>query len=280
MVLSIGLANLAISADAPPVQTVLGDVKDSRTTGKHFAGLEVEIKLIGDGLDGAKSMRAVVKSAVDDTGRDLVDPEKTQRDFEKANQSGGQHLEATLKLKNPSRKASMIKELTGEVQLFVPKNDQEATVKVDTFQKTAGTPISSPTLKSAGIEVTFWTKEQFDAMKEKKKEEAKKESQDKLGQGLAQAFGDFFDGFMKVGFNDVALRIKDPNLRLAGVEFQDTAGKKLDDRGRSSMGGKEEQTVMYHFASRPPEATQLMIYVLTPKATIKAPFALANIVLP
>jgi len=143
---------IVASADAQ-VQTQLGDVKDSRTTGQFFGGLEVKIKLLGDSVADAESIRTVINTAVDDTGRDLVDHEKEQNKFVTRDGQSRQIWELNLNLKNPMRKATTIKELTGEADLFVPKNDPDSIVKVDDFQKQGGQPIASPALSAAGIAV-------------------------------------------------------------------------------------------------------------------------------
>src|SRR6202008_13065 len=60
------------------VGVLAGEIKDSRTTGSFFAGMEVELKLVGDVLVDAKGMRLNVDTAVDDTGRNLIG-EKTEK---------------------------------------------------------------------------------------------------------------------------------------------------------------------------------------------------------
>jgi|GEM_PF-2892520 len=71
------ISTIAIVTSAgAQVQTQLGDVKDSRTTGQFFGGLTVNIKLLGDSVADAESIRTVINTAVDDTGRDLIDHEK------------------------------------------------------------------------------------------------------------------------------------------------------------------------------------------------------------
>jgi hypothetical protein len=266
-----------MSAEAQ-VQTQLGDVKDSRTTGQFFAGLEVEIKLLGDPLADALFMKTAVKTAVDDTGRDLVDYEKEKNEFEKLNTSGGQNTKVTLKLKNPARKAGAIKELSGEVELFVPKNDPDSVMKLEGFQKLGGKPIVSPALSTAGIEITTFTKEQSDAIKAKKAEDAKKASKANLGEAISEAFGEMFG--MGGGPNDITVQMKDPNQKLVGMEFQDANGRKINSNGSSGWSNKDKQMKTYHFDSKLPETTRLVIYLSTPKSVVKVPFALTNVFLP
>src|SRR5512134_427444 len=125
----IVLATAGLAAGALPAQDLrvsTGTIEDRRTTGRFFAGLEVELKLTGDDLADAKSARILLKKAVDETGRDLLPEKKPDEDFKSVGSS-----ELKLSLKNPARGASQIKEIAGEVQLFVPTRDPAAVVTVD-----------------------------------------------------------------------------------------------------------------------------------------------------
>ena len=260
---------LGLSAEAQ-VQTQLGDVQDSRTTGQFFGGLKVQIKLFGDIVGDVKSMRANVNTAVDDTGRDLVNHEKQDVEFKCYNINGGQNY-WELNLKNPARKAGTIKEISGEFELFTPKNDPDCVVKVNDFKKAGGKPIESPVLATARIEVTTYTQAQRDAWKASKKE-------GNIGDALSEAFGSMFGG--KSGPNDITVQIKDPAKKIIQIEFQDADGKKIRENGWSGRTIEETLLRTYHFNSELPETSRLVMQVITPKSVIKAPFALKDIFLP
>ena len=269
---------IAGSANAQ-VQTQLGDVKDSRTTGQFFGGLEVKIKLLGDPVSDAESIRTVITKAVDDTGRDLIDHEKQKNEFEKKNGQRQQTWELSVDLKNPTRKATAIKELTGTADLYVPKNDPDSIVKVEEFQKTGGQPIVSPALSAAGVEVVAYTKEQADAEKAKQAEEAKKNSKANIGEAIAGAFGEIFN--MGGGPNGITVQLTDPKEIVAGVEFQDASGTKIPGNGWSSSGNrKTKQIKTYNFQTKLPDTARLVIYLATPKSIVSAPFALKDVFLP
>src|SRR4051812_6356776 len=104
------ILGLALPLRAQDVQMRLGDVKDSRTTGQFFAGLDIELKLSGDTLEDAKSMKVTLESATDDTGRNLIDSGKMREGFEAVGAFGRRNV-VTLKLKNPARKAATVKEI-------------------------------------------------------------------------------------------------------------------------------------------------------------------------
>jgi hypothetical protein len=255
-------AQIPPQAQTPQVQTQLGDITDSRTTGQFFAGLEVNIKLLGDVVADAVSLQRTVKTAMDDTGRDLIDHEKEKNKFEKLHRNSGQGAELKLKLKNPSRKAATIKELTGEAELFVPKNDPDAIVKVPDFQKSGGKKIELPSLAAAGIELTIYTKEQQAAEK-------------------AKDGGDFGSMFnMGGGPNDINVQIKDPSQKLVDIEFQDASGEKIKTNGWSAMGEPKQMSKTFIFSSKLPDNAVLVIYLSTPKSMITVPFTLTNVPLP
>ena len=278
--LSIAIFVFVIVASAEAqVQTQLGDVKDSRTTGQFFGGLEIKIKLLGDSAADAESIRTVINTAVDDTGRDLVDHEKQKNEFVKRNGQSQQSWELSVNLKNPARKATAIKELTGEADLLVPKNDPDSIVKVVDFQKLGGRPIASPALSAAGIEIVAYTKEQVDAEKAKQAEEAKKNPKANIGEAIAGAFGELFN--IGGGPNSITVQLKDPKGIVADVEFQDESGKKIQGNGWSSSGDrKTKESKTYNFQTKLPDTTRLVIYLATPKSVVTVPLTLQDVFLP
>lgn len=313
------LLALPMSLGAAEVRTQVGDVKDSRTTGKFFAGLEVELKLTGDALGDAKGIRTTIDKAVDNSGRDLLDPEKQDESFDALNSSGGGE-EVTLKLKNPARKATEIKELTGKLELHIPSADPAATVTVSNLKAVMGQPIADPGLKAAGVEVIVFNKEQFEARKkaeEQKKTEQRNnrnkqpgakdpkalteelakldpndhEAAEKLGAALgvglegigeafAEAFSGMFSGFLSVGENDLAFVTTDPKARVISMEMQTASGKKIETKGSSSSGAAQSRTRVIHYSQVIPSDARLQIYLATEKSIVSVPLQLTSIPLP
>jgi len=272
LLLPISLIALAVPLCAQDVQIRVGDVKDMRTTGQFFAGLDVELKLAGDSLGDAKSMRISIDSATDDTGRSLLDP---QHGTDNVEGHFGQKNTIPLRLKNPGRKAATIKEITGTLELFMPKNDPESTVAIDGWSSKTNAPLDAPALQKAGVKITARDKAQFDAVRAKQKEEKK----EKKGPDLGDAFGQFF-GSGNFGENDIALEIEDPEGKVMEVEFQQANGKVIDTGGRSSSTSNKVKTMVLNFRQKLPENSKLMVYLSTPKAQIKVPLALKDIPLP
>lgn len=91
---------------AADVCVMVGNVTDKRTTGQFFAECEIELRIIGDSVAESLGVRAArIRSAVDDTGRDLKkgDEEKPSSDAVGKEPKGG--VEKTVSLKNPARSA-------------------------------------------------------------------------------------------------------------------------------------------------------------------------------
>jgi hypothetical protein len=63
------------------------------------------------------------------------------------------------------------------------------------------------------------------------------------------------------------------------IEIEDAAGKKIDHRGKMTMGG-DPKTIILSFETRPPADARLKLYVLTQKSTARTPFRLAAVPLP
>lgn len=68
----ITVAAPAVPAPAGGVAVSAGDVTDRRRNDNFFGGLEIELKIGGDGAADVRGTRALVKKAEDDTGRNLL----------------------------------------------------------------------------------------------------------------------------------------------------------------------------------------------------------------
>lgn len=278
------------------VGVLAGEIKDSRTTGSFFAGMEVELKIVGDALVDAKGIRVSVDAATDDTGRDLRNKKTEKSEFAEIDMSDKTATTAKVELRNPVRQATAILELSGSIELFIPRRDVESVAELTNLSKNLGVPVSAPALKAAGIELVIWNKDQFEARKKAEEEKLKRELAakrkkegegaseedigDSLAGGLQKMFGSLFSSFGRMEENSLAFQIADPQTRLVNIEFEDELGKPIGTNGRMTMGGGKEKTSIYEFSERLPAGARVRIYVLTPKATIKVPFKLTNVPLP
>lgn len=292
----IMLLVIASAAAYAQVRVMPGEVKDTRRTDGFFNKLEVEMKVIGDVLSDAKGVRVNVTKAVDETGKDLVPEKERDKDFEEVDSSDKSTLKVQLELKNPSRQALAVQEISGTLELFVPKRDPGATVTIPQLGRVVGQAITSPALKAAGIEISIWNKEQYEgrrkleeerlkkAFEEKKKKAAESGTPDEdlgdaLASGLMKVFGGMFSAMTEMGENGLALSIKDLKKQLVGIEFRDASGKEVSHRGKTTMGG-EERTVLYEFEEKLPADTQIKFFLMTPNSVVKVPFKLTGVPLP
>ena len=256
------LANAAIAE----VKVAVGDISDKRTTGKFFAGLEIELKLSGPELAEAKGIRAVVKSATDDAGNPLPKKEDhfSEDGFQELRKAfgggfGGEkkadEFQVKLEFGNPQRSAKSIRALTGSIELLIPKQDP-ASVIAASFAKDAGKPLDNPALKAAGVEFTLRTP----------------------GAAGRKASVPGFGG--GGGENDLGYEIRDPKNKVASVEFFDVGGKKLESNGRMSSGFNDSKTVTVSFNAKPPTDAVARIYVVTDKSVVTIPLDLKDVPLP
>jgi hypothetical protein len=284
--LCIVLATALLAAGSLPAQDLrvsAGTIEDRRTTGRFFAGLEVELKLTGDDLADAKSARILLTKAVDETGRNLLPDGKPDPDFKSINSS-----ELKLSLKNPARGASAVKEIAGQVDLFVPSRDPAAIVTVDRLLSRMDRAVDSPALKAQKIAVRVVSpgahraaakkrEAEFEKEMEKHKEEMKKEAGDDKTAEALMALVKGFSGMMsEVGDNDLILEIEDEQKKLLDVSVVGAKGDTIDTRGSMSSGTLR----ILQFGEKLPADSKLKLLVQTPRAIVSTPFSLTNVPLP
>lgn len=263
--LSTATALLLAHAAFAEVKLTVGDISDKRTTGTFFAGLEIQLKLSGPELAEAKGIRTVIKGATDDAGNAL--PAKENRfdsdGFEELQKAFGggfgkektaDEFQVKIEFGNPPRTAKSIKTLSGTIDLLIPTKDP-ASVITASVAKDAGKPLENAVLKAAGVEITL------------------------RAPGAAGKKTNAF-GFGGGGENDLSYEIKDPNKKVASVEFFDAAGKKLESNGRSSFGMGGSKSVSVSFNAKPPADALAKIYVVTDKSVVAVPLELKDVPLP
>ena len=270
-------------AQAPQVRISVSEVKDTRTTGQFFAGLEVKLTALGDIYYQADRQRVTVTTAVDDTGHDLrKEKENNEAKYESVKEYGGfgpsdsGKSTITLKLKNPTRRAMTIATLEGTLEVFNPKADPRAIVAIDRLPARAtGDQIAHPSLKAGNVELAILNKAQYDAAQQQQLERAKKEAGEMAG-ALMGAFAEMFKGFGAMSENSIAIKLNDPHNRIVGFRFVDGSGKEIDRQGWMRSG----DVTVYNFGAPLPADTTLEILLGTSRALTKIPFALKDIALP
>lgn len=278
--LTVMLCLVAAPAFAEDITVSVTEVRDSRTTGQFFAGLELKVKVMGDTIADAKGLKLLVTRATDDTGRDLLKKEDDSRkDFTKPDENRTGQAEIEVKLKNPSRKAAVVKELAGEVSIFSPGKDPQAIASIPAFMTQAGRKINNKALKEARVDLTVMTKNEFDEFKEQQKKEVKAKEGEmvkEFGEAMAKALGSLFGSMMEISENSVILNIIDPDSKVIDLEFADAAGAAM--RSGSSM--RTGDIRVFEFEKPMPKDAKLTIFLQTPKSMTRTSFKIADIALP
>jgi hypothetical protein len=273
-VLFFALFIVAAPALASDVKVIVSEVKDQRSTGEFFNNLEIKLKLIGDDSSSVRGIKTSVSRAVDDTGRNLLRDDEKKDSFETL-WSG--KAEVNLKFKNPARRAAVVKEITGELQLFMPDKDPAATLLIRDFMKKAGKPVTDSALTKAGIAVTVLTKKEYESLK---KDEEKKAKETAQKQGLTQAMMSAFEGllgaFFQVGENDLIFKISDPSGNLIDMDVVDANSTKIKSHGNM----KSHDLTVLNYNEAVPADAQLRLFLKTQKSVISMPLRLVDVALP
>jgi hypothetical protein len=276
LVFALLFGTAAVTA-ADDFRVSVGEVKDNRTTGEFFAGLDVKLKIIGDALTDVKGVQAVISRAMDDTGRNLLKEEREQHDYNQLRGNNAGTAELTVSLKNPARKAASIKELSGEIRLLVPNNDPASIAVIKDFMNKTGKPLADKNLQARQVEIAILTKKQYEVHKKKEEQEAKARiTQQGVEKAMLEAMGSLFSGFFQVGDNAVILQVKDPAVRIAEIEFFDVQGKKIEHRSRMTA----RELLIFEFDTSLPPQTCMKVYLITDKSLIRVPLKLTDIALP
>lgn len=263
------------------VRVMVGEITDKRTTGQFFSECEVQLKVIGDAVAESLGVRTVrVRSAVDDTGRDLLRADEDKPSSDSVGDEPKGSVEKKVTLKNPARSAKFIRLLEGEVELFQPTAANGGVVVDKKFMARPNQPLLLPALKKWNVQVTYFTKEGLEAKKkqlEQQQEAGTKDTGEKFGKALAEAFGSIFSGMMDDSEDSLRFVIEDPDGRVAGLRFRDAKGKAIDVHSRSSSRAFHSYSLE---GGVPPADTQLYVYLATPESLKVVPFKLENIPLP
>ena len=274
--LALPIAANAQEQSPPPIQVSVGDVTDNRTTGAFSSECKVELKFTGDAAADAQSVRRVqLTEATDTTGRDLI-PKKDDENsshFMNFGQSSGT-LSTEVKLRNPSRNATAIKMLKGQVELFNPTEANGGLLTVKGILQHPAEPVQNPALAKYHIQLMYLTKEAYDA--KKKEIESKQNGDQKLGEAFGQLFKGMFGGMVSDSKDSIQLYISDPDKRIIDLKFVDGQGNPL----KNNQSWSTDNFRSTSFESPPPPDTQLKIQLATPESLKTYSFQVENIALP
>jgi len=282
----------AVPIQESGLNVALGDITDSRTNGKFFQYLRIEVKLSGAALETALgATKPVITEAVDDSGRSLVKTAERKDPLFwtlQLNESKKTSLEQSTDLLNPARRATTIS-MIGYVDVLQPQADPDSIYTIKSFPASAGQLLAPKEVAKRSVEITVLTKPLAEKMKqekaaaaEKKAEAAPPSASEALGQAFGKAFESLFAGFMRMSDNDLLFVVKDPQGQVAYIQIADENGVPLKTGSRSLSQDKDSGTYNYSVGlSAPVPATaQLKLYFATPKSLIHVPFKFENTPLP
>jgi hypothetical protein len=277
-------SNAAAAQQAGKIDVAVRQVNDRRTNG-HFSQLGITLELPKMKSSEVAAARVLIASAVDDSGRDLRDPEAPEPELESSPRMGKDAPDATampatvsIVLKNPDRKAMKVRELRGEIELFMPSRDTNSVADIPKFVSTSGKSISHKALKANGVEISLLTAAQIEAEK-KRRVEAKKKEYAELGYSgddLANVLASFLESLLGVEETEFLARIKDPNKRIQQISYVDAAGEV------KMVMMREEEGLVYlsTWAGKPQADWKMRVSMKTPKNVVRYAFALNDVPLP
>jgi len=269
-----------------PVEVTVHQVNDRRTNGS-FAQLTVSLQLPKVLSSQVAASRVLVKSAVDDTGQSLVNSEAAEPDLEtnfRRSRPGGEvddsPVNVSLTLTNPSRKATKLGEIRGEIELYMPSKDPNSVAEVAKFTSFSGKSLSHKALKANGVEIALVSAAQIAAEKKRIGDAKRKEYKEagyEDGEDLENMVKSALDYTLTFEPTDVPVRIKDPNKRIQEISFIDTAGEVKQVMVRD---GDEGIQTLSTWGDAPQADWKLRISLKTTKNLVRHPFALKDVALP
>ncbi len=272
-------------ASVPVAKVSLGQVRDRRSDESPFKGLEINLELPEIPAADVAAARTTVTTAVDDTGRNLVRDDAAKGSFQPSQMGrfGGssktpEPASVTLELKNPARKAVVVRSVTGEIELYMPSRDPGSVATVPKFMAQTGRPLVDPALKVNGVEITVVGKDQLDAEKKRQIEKLRQDAKKKkvAADTIEEMVAELDSEFLKPEEGDVVLKLKAPEGRIHEMAYLDGSGEEK----RVSMSQKQGFTVLSTWGEKPGPDWSLRVRMTTPKTLARYTFALKDVALP
>jgi len=283
-VIKFALVLPLLAATALAQDVTVRQVNDRRTNG-HFSQLMIYMELPKLHDSDVAASRVLVSAATDDAGRSLLDPEGHEPELEPnsrgmmAKDDGPpQPAVVTLTLKNPDRKATALKEVRGEIELFMPSKDPNSTAEIAKFLSFSGKPLNHRALKANGVEITLVSPTQLAAEKKRlgdaKRKSLKESGYD--GEDLESYVKSYLDSLLTLDQGEVLVRLKDPQKRIQSIVYVDPAG----EAKHVSTRDEEGMTILSTWGEKPQPEWKLRVSMKTAKNVVRQPFALTNVPLP
>lgn len=269
-----------ILAAVPVIDANVERVNDRRSPGP-FASLELVLQLPKIKDADVAASRVVVQTATDDTGADLVDREREpmlNENFHSSRADAAAPATVSLTLKNPSRSTAKLKEVRGEIELYMPSKDPNSTAEVAKFLSFSGKPVTHKALKANGVEIALISKTQLEAEKKKLAAAKRKEYVD-AGydtESLDQMITSYTESLLTLEPSDLVVRVKDPDKRIQDIAYVNAAGEVK----RVSARDEEGLTLLSTWGEVPQPDWKLRVNMITAKNMVKHSFVVKDIPLP
>lgn len=239
-----GFFSLMMAALAHALPTDIQIKANIPTDNPCPGNLVVQLNLFGKDLREIKGMRCILEKAVDNTDKNLI---LKEQDFTKTNQTWtplfydpqtppGMQLILDL----PAQKASMVKELTGRLEILTPVHDPMCLLTFTRIAAQLNVELADPNLRAVQIKMSVSTQKTN-------------------------------------GKPSVVVRVNDPLSKLFYFEIVDASGKEWDAVADTTTMGS---TTTYTYPGSLPESANLRVCVPTPKAIMTVPLTLKDIALP
>ena len=275
---------IAQMAPGKPGDVKVNQVNDRR--GKSFARLSVTVEMPGVRTWDVASSRVLLRTAVDDVGTDLIkaSDEEPQLEMNQRQDFGKDEKTApammvTVEMKNPPRSAKMIKEVRGDIELYMPAKDANGVATIQKFLSQSGKSLSDRALKANNVDVTIISKSQFETMKKAAmdKYRAEQKANGAEGDDLEERVKNFAEyDYVNPEEGDVLLKVNDPNKRIESITYVDPKG----ETKRVSMRDKNGIVVLSTWGDKPQPDWAMKVNMKTAKNVTRVPFALTNVPLP
>lgn len=285
--LALGATGSPLFAQTPPKVALKEIVDDRYGGGKTEGGLVVVLELAGSDLESYPAGRAFLKAATDDSGRSLLPKKPAEPSFSDLKFSSGLRLD----LVSPPRGSRSVT-VSGTVELFAPKKDPAAVVKVPKALKKLDVPLDAPGLRAAKLQVTPLSEARY-AEEQKKQEspEAKERFRKQMkAEGMSdeeiEAAFELRAAFKELGSpaegkGAVVLLTREEDFRkIQAVSFLDEKGNDVHSTASGSDTDGVTATRRFEFPEPPGPETTIVFTLYTDKAKLSVPFVLKDVPLP
>lgn len=229
---------------APPLKLDFLGIREERVRGGAGApSCAVDVELAGTRRSEVEAARVTVRVAVDDLGTSLLPGGPAGLEPIRAGDLDAPVV-LPVPLKLASRRATSIREVSGEIELYVPSADPAATVTIPRFRAVDGKPLALPALAANGVELVIQPPLQDDPQ--------------------------------AVDPDAVVLKVSDPRSRILGFFFVDPEGTAW----ATNRERRGDLTVVTSQAEAPRPDWGLQVRLVTPSTLRRYRFSLRDVPLP